>query len=78
MDLEGGESSNDSSGDERASDDDASSENDLVDTVDGDNLLRDAEKLFDVGKEVFDLPVEEKQKYDFADRGSYFGYIYLH
>lgn len=40
----------------------------------GDGLLGDAERLFGLGKEIFGLPVEEKEKYDFKDRGSYFGY----
>ncbi|THW30602.1 Clavaminate synthase-like protein [Aureobasidium pullulans] len=42
--------------------------------VDGDQLLNDAEDLFKVGQGVFDLPVEEKVKYDLKDHGSYFGY----
>lgn len=42
--------------------------------IDGEQLLRDADALFDVGKQIFDLPVEEKVKYDFKDLGSYFGY----
>lgn len=42
--------------------------------IDGEQLLQDAEDLFRVGKSVFDLPVEEKVKYDLKDQGSYFGY----
>ncbi|KAF2683913.1 Clavaminate synthase-like protein [Lentithecium fluviatile CBS 122367] len=42
--------------------------------VDGTALLRDAAKLFEVMKGFFELPIEEKAKYDFADQGSYFGY----
>ncbi|KAK5999593.1 hypothetical protein QM012_005250 [Aureobasidium pullulans] len=42
--------------------------------IDGEQLLHDAEDLFRVGKSVFDLPVEEKVKYDLKDQGSYFGY----
>jgi len=42
--------------------------------INGDGLLQNAEKLFHLGDEVFDLPDEEKLKYDFKDRGSYFGY----
>lgn len=42
--------------------------------IDGAALIRDAEKLFKLGEQVYALPVEEKQKYDFKDRGSYFGY----
>jgi non-haem dioxygenase in morphine synthesis N-terminal len=42
--------------------------------VSGGALLEDAERLFRVGEEVLRLPVEEKEKYDFKDLGSYFGY----
>jgi len=42
--------------------------------IDGDSLLCDAAQLFRVGEDLFDLPLEEKQKYDFAEQGSYFGY----
>ncbi|KAI4737843.1 Clavaminate synthase-like protein [Aureobasidium sp. EXF-12298] len=42
--------------------------------IDGERLLQDADDLFRVGKKVFDLPVEEKVKYDLKDQGSYFGY----
>jgi isopenicillin N synthase-like dioxygenase len=40
----------------------------------GDALLRDADKLFDIGEELFNLPLEEKMKYDFSEKKSYFGY----
>jgi isopenicillin N synthase-like dioxygenase len=40
----------------------------------GEKLLKDANELFDVMKGFFDLPVEEKVKYDLKDQGSYFGY----
>lgn len=42
--------------------------------VDGEELLQGANELFEVGKSVFDLPVEEKVKYDLKEQGSYFGY----
>jgi isopenicillin N synthase-like dioxygenase len=42
--------------------------------IDGDALLQDAERLFEVMKGFFDLDVQEKVKYDFKDQGSYFGY----
>jgi hypothetical protein len=48
-----------------------------VKEVDGNSLLADAEKLFKVGEEFFELPVEEKARYDYAARGSYFGYVFL-
>ncbi|KAH7112862.1 hypothetical protein B0J11DRAFT_597629 [Dendryphion nanum] len=40
----------------------------------GESLFRHADSLFDVMKGFFDLSVDEKAKYDFADQGSYFGY----
>lgn len=42
--------------------------------IDGNAFLSDADRLFGVAKEFYDLPVEEKIKYDFKDQGSYFGY----
>jgi isopenicillin N synthase-like dioxygenase len=39
-----------------------------------DSLLADADRLFDVGAELFQLPREEKKKYDFTHMNSYFGY----
>lgn len=42
--------------------------------IDGPALLADAAKLFALGEELYALPVAEKQRYDFKDRGSYFGY----
>ena len=44
------------------------------DAINGAALQQNADQLFEVMKGFFDLPVEEKLKYDFADRGSYFGY----
>ncbi|EXJ94129.1 hypothetical protein A1O1_02522 [Capronia coronata CBS 617.96] len=40
----------------------------------GDSLLADADQLFRVGAELFDLPLKEKKKYDFMHKQSYFGY----
>ena len=42
--------------------------------INGDGLLQDAADLFKLGKQVFSLPFDEKQSYDFKDKGSYFGY----
>lgn len=42
--------------------------------VDGRALLHDAGQLFEVMKGFYDLPVSERVKYDFKDKGSYFGY----
>ena len=42
--------------------------------VDGEGLLADAKALFKAGQQFFDLPVEEKVKYDWSSINSYFGY----
>ncbi|CAG5185646.1 uncharacterized protein ALTATR162_LOCUS11361 [Alternaria atra] len=42
--------------------------------VDGNALLEDVDKLFNVMQDFYDLDVTEKFKYDFKDQGSYFGY----
>jgi hypothetical protein len=43
------------------------------DSESGSALLQDVDKLFQVQEEFFKLPVEEKQRYDLKDKGSYFG-----
>lgn len=40
----------------------------------GTTLLSTSSSLFELGKQVFDLPTSEKVKYDLKDQGSYFGY----
>jgi isopenicillin N synthase-like dioxygenase len=40
----------------------------------GAKLLKDADELFEVMKGFFNLPIEEKVKYDLKEKGSYFGY----
>ena len=40
----------------------------------GESLLRDAGALFGVAEALYELPLEEKQKYDFSTQNSYFGY----
>ncbi|KAI5207792.1 Clavaminate synthase-like protein [Aureobasidium subglaciale] len=52
----------------------SAAESEIKVKIDGGQLLKDAEDLFGVGKRVFDLPFEEKVKYDLKDQGSYFGY----
>lgn len=42
--------------------------------INGDSYIKTTSTLFALGEEVFSLPVEEKQKFDFKDQGSYFGY----
>jgi isopenicillin N synthase-like dioxygenase len=42
--------------------------------INGPALLKDVDALFSLGEQVFDLPTSEKQKYDFIEEGSYFGY----
>lgn len=43
----------------------------------GDSILGNVERLFGVGEEVFDLPREEKEGFDWSGRGSYFGLVGL-
>ncbi|KAA8652461.1 hypothetical protein EYZ11_005068 [Aspergillus tanneri] len=45
-----------------------------LDSSSGAQLLSDADQLFATGEELFLLDLEEKQKYDFSDQNSYFGY----
>ena len=47
---------------------------DLRSTTPGDSLLADANALFDVNEQFFNLPLDEKMKYDFSNQKSYFGY----
>lgn len=43
-------------------------------SINGPALLQDVNALFSLGEQLFALPVPEKQKYDFMDQGSYYGY----
>ena len=47
---------------------------DLRGTPAGESLLDDANRLFDIGEHLFELDLEEKQKYDFSAQQSYYGY----
>ncbi|GKZ24016.1 hypothetical protein AbraIFM66951_010514 [Aspergillus brasiliensis] len=47
---------------------------DLQDTNEGTNLLHNADKLFPIGERLFDLPLDEKKKYDLGNQNSYYGY----
>ncbi|KAI2723554.1 hypothetical protein CBS147318_485 [Penicillium roqueforti] len=47
---------------------------DLSDSKRGLSLLGDADNLFQVGKRLFELSLEEKKQYDFSAQNSYFGY----
>lgn len=47
---------------------------DLRESEQGNSILGDADKLFTVGESLFELSLEEKQKYDFSKQNSYFGY----
>ena len=46
---------------------------DLRGTPQGQSIVNDADKLFDVGKQLYDLFLEEKQRYDFSAHKSYSG-----
>ncbi|KAK2616968.1 hypothetical protein QQS21_000057 [Conoideocrella luteorostrata] len=43
----------------------------------GDAILEQSGKLFDVGNELFDLPLQEKKKYNFEKFNSYLGYKHM-
>lgn len=47
---------------------------DMRNTTVGEDLLSEADNLFDLSKNFFDMPIEEKNKYDFAKKKIYFGY----
>ncbi len=47
---------------------------DIRDAGETTNILEDANKLFEIGADLFELPLQEKQKYDFSAQKSYFGY----
>jgi isopenicillin N synthase-like dioxygenase len=47
---------------------------DLTGDPEGEALLSEAEKLFDLGPKLFDLGRNELQKYDYKAQGSYMGY----
>lgn len=47
---------------------------DLQECPEGRALLQSANSLFDVARDVFDLPLTVKQEFDFAAEGKYFGY----
>lgn len=40
----------------------------------GDEVLEEASQLFNLAEGLYDLSLEEKLKYDFMHKGSYFGY----
>lgn len=46
---------------------------DLRGVPEGASILEDADKLFALGEQVFDLDLEEKMRYDFKAQNSYFG-----
>lgn len=47
---------------------------DISDAGEATNILEYADKLFEIGADLFELPLEEKRKYDFSAQKSYFGY----
>lgn len=47
---------------------------DLRNTSEGKTILRLADELFNLGNDLYDLNLEEKEKYDFSAQNSYFGY----
>ena len=47
---------------------------DLASCESGEALLESSSSVFELMRDFYELPVEEKKKYDFAAEGSYFGY----
>lgn len=47
---------------------------DLRGIEEGESILKDADALFQVSEQFFNLDVDEKLKYDFSAKGTYFGY----
>lgn len=47
---------------------------DLRHSAAGEQLLQQADGMFDLMRDFFDLPLDEKQKYDFAAQKMYYGY----
>lgn len=41
------------------------------------SIIQESQDLFDVGKDLFELPLDEKLKYNFQDQNSYFGYKHM-
>jgi isopenicillin N synthase-like dioxygenase len=40
----------------------------------GEDILKQADSMFELASDFFSLPEEEKRRYDFAAQGKYFGY----
>lgn len=47
---------------------------DMTGCEEGETLLNGAATMFQLMEKFYELPIEEKRKYDFAAEGSYFGY----
>jgi hypothetical protein len=47
---------------------------DVRGTPEGEHLLQQVDDMFNIMDEFFSLPIDEKAKYDFAAKKSYFGY----
>ncbi|OAQ96689.1 hypothetical protein LLEC1_02208 [Akanthomyces lecanii] len=43
----------------------------------GDTIQEQSQHMFDIAKDLFDLSLEEKKKYDFSAQRTYFGYKHL-
>lgn len=48
---------------------------DLRNSTEGEAILKDADRLFHVGEDLFQLGLEEKQSYDFSGQGTYYGSV---
>lgn len=43
----------------------------------GDTIHEQSQQMFNIAEALFDLPLEEKKKYDFSAHKTYFGYKHL-
>ena len=48
---------------------------DLRHSTDGEAILKDTDRLFKVGEDLFQLDLDEKQRYDFSGQGTYYGCV---
>ena len=48
---------------------------DLRNSMEGETILKDTDRLFKLGEDLFQLDLEEKQSYDFSRQGTYYGCV---
>ena len=48
---------------------------DLRNSMKGEAILKNIDVLFKLGEDLFQLNLEEKQRYDFSKQGTYYGWV---